>query len=95
MFVGRILWTEKQPFDGACQSRPERGGRLIAAKTYGKKREHGRDPGDFERKGLIPFCHRPELLVCCVQSWRAMDNVLYAIPGATAAVRGAGLAGMA
>jgi len=26
---------------------------------------------------------------------RAMDNVLYAIPGATAAVRGAGLAGMA
>jgi len=46
-------------------------------------------------KEQIPFRIRPELAFCCVQSWRAMDNVLYAIPGATAALRGAGLAGMA
>ncbi len=29
--------------------------RPIAAETYGKKREHGPDPGDFGRKRLIPF----------------------------------------
>jgi len=46
--------------------------RPISAKTYGKKREHGRDPAGFGRKGPMPFRRRSELPVCCVQSWRAI-----------------------
>jgi len=49
-------------------------GRPIATETYGKKREHGSDPGDLGWKRLIPFRLRSELAIYCVQSWNARRN---------------------
>jgi len=51
-----------------------RAGRPIATETYGKKREHGSDPGDLGWKRLIPFRLRSELAIYCVQSWNARRN---------------------
>jgi len=59
-------------FQASSAIRAFRVRRPISAKTYGKKREHGRDPAGFGRKGPMPFRRRSELPVCCVQSWRAI-----------------------
>jgi hypothetical protein len=48
-----------------------RAGRPIRAKTYGKKREHGRKSYDFDRAAAVLLRRRHQLAVCCVQSWRA------------------------
>ena len=45
--------------NGFCHA-TMRAGRPIATETYGKKREHGSDSGDFGRKRLILFRCRPE-----------------------------------
>ncbi len=55
-----------------CGARTRRRvGRGNRAKTYGKKREHGRNSYNLMLKEQIPFRMWAKLLVCCVQSWRA------------------------
>ncbi len=92
-FIGILTWVGVElglaAEDPTHSRRAWGAGRPIRTETYGKKREHGSDPADFEWKGLISFRNRLGMAVCCVQSWRAMDNVLYAIPGTTAAPCGA------
>jgi hypothetical protein len=49
-------------------------GRPIRVKVHGKKREHGRHSYDFGLEAAVPFRHRHQLPVCCVQSWHARRN---------------------
>lgn len=46
----------------------------IRAKTYGKKRERGRNSYDFDREVAFLLRFRYGMPVYCVQSWRASRN---------------------
>jgi len=46
-------------------------GRPIRAKTYGKKREHGRNSYDFDQAAAVPFRYRNQQPVCRFQKTAA------------------------
>jgi hypothetical protein len=80
--------TSCQPNCRARSARPYLAGRPIRAKTYGKKREHGRHSYDSDAEAAVLFRRRHQLPVYCVQSWRTIwlarsigyrDGVLHAI----------------